>query len=363
MYKRAIITGCSGQDASYLAELLLAKEYEVWGVVRRASVPRLDNLYNILDNDNFHLVEGDITDPSSINKLITDVKPEEYYNLAAQSHVKTSFDQPTTTFQVNTVGVLNALEAIRNYSPKTKFYQASTSEMFGQNYATRLKTVPIYHDGIKTEKVQDETVSFSPRSPYGVSKLAAHELCRVYRESYNLFTSCGILFNHESERRGHNFVTRKITRWLGWFANRFDLELSNLDIFNNIIPISDTEKLRLGNLSAVRDWGHAEDYVYAMYLMLQQDQPDDYVVATGEGHTVEDFLVEAFKVVNPELDFHDFVIIDPDFYRPAEVDFLQGSARKATQKLGWQPKVNFKQLVKRMVENDIDLYGMEKKKV
>jgi GDPmannose 4,6-dehydratase len=350
-----------------LADLLLKKDYEVYGVVRRASVPRLDNLGLALEHDNFHLVEGDITDPSSVNHLITTIKPDEYYNLAAQSHVASSFEQPTTTFNINTLGVLNALEAIRNYSTKTKFYQASTSEMFGQNYRTKARYISINKDSLnpagieaKQEKIQDEEVPFNPRSPYGVSKLAAHELVKVYRESYGIFACCGILFNHESERRGHNFVTRKITRWLGEFANRFKLEIEHMDILDdNPIKdlIFDQNKLRLGNLAAIRDWGHAEDYVKAMYLMLQQERPDDYVIATGEGHTVEDFLKEAFAIVHPDLDYRDFVVVDPKFYRPAEVDFLCGHAWKARQQLGWKPKIEFKELVRRMVTNDIEAYS------
>ena len=370
MGKKAIITGIAGQDGSYLSELLLEKDYEVYGVVRRSSIPRYDNIVHLMDKSNFHVVEGDITDPSSVANLVKTVQPDEYYNLAAQSHVKTSFDQPTTTFNINTVGVLNALEAIKDYSKKTKFYQASTSEMFGQNYRIVNETVLLYPKqfdtpikGGLTIKLQDENVVFNPRSPYGVAKLAAHELVRVYRESYNLHASCGILFNHESPRRGHNFVTRKITRWLGEFyrnnSTTFELYKDGIlgfegstDNINNDLEVYDKYKLRLGNLEAVRDWGHAKDYVRAMWMMLQQDQPDDYVVATGEAHSVGDFLDIAFRYIYKDLDYHNFVIVDPAFYRPSEVDFLCGGYGKIRQKLGWEPQISFEQLVEEMVDND-----------
>ncbi len=339
---KAVITGVAGQDGSHLAELLLSKDYEVYGLIRRASVPRLDNIQHIVDNNKFHLVEGDLTDPSSINKLVQETSPDEYYNLAAQSHVATSFNQPTTTFNINTIGTLNALEAIRNYSPKTKFYQASTSEMFGQNYrevgAEWVQTFTMNQPFIRPgRKIQDESVEFSPRSPYGVSKLAAHQMVKVYRESYGLFGACGILFNHEGPRRGHNFVTRKITRWLGSFCKNSGF-------------INHHEKLKLGNIHAVRDFGYAGDYVRAMWLMLQQDKPDDYVVATGEGHTVEEFLDAAFKIYN--LDYKSYIEIDPSLYRPAEVDYLCGCPDKANKVLGWKPEVSFEQLVCMMVRHD-----------
>lgn len=361
--KKAVITGVAGQDGSYLSELLLSNDYVVYGVVRRSSIPRYDNINHLLTDPNFHIVEGDITDPSSVNGIVKWVQPDEYYNLAAQSHVKTSFDQPTTTFNINTVGVLNALEAIKDHSKKTRFYQASTSEMFGQNYRSISKSIPINATndlvGPIFEKIQDEQVPFNPRSPYGVAKLAAHELVRVYRESYGLHASCGILFNHESERRGYNFVTRKITRWLGQFYrdNRFNFDIYDDGIVNDKeikewFQLSDDKKLRLGNLEAVRDWGHAEDFVRAMWLMLQQDQPDDYVISTGEGHTVAEFLDVAFKHINPNLYYQDFVIIDPSLYRPSEVDYLCGLSRKAKQKLNWKPQVSFTSLVHRMVDHD-----------
>jgi len=334
--KRAMISGIAGQDGSYLADLLVDKGYEVWGLVRRSSVPRYDNIVQLLNNPKFHLVETDLLDGVSVRKSVDQVKPHEFYNLAAQSHVQTSFNQPDLTFQVNTVGVLNILESIRDCSKHTKFYQASTSEMWGQNYSV---------DSVRG-KYQDEDTPFSPRSPYGVSKLAAHSLVKVYRESYDLFACSGILMNHESPRRGHLFVTRKITRWLANFYLKYPNSRPDLD---------GKDKIRLGNLEAIRDWGHAKDYVRAMHLMLQQDKPDDYVVSTGVGHTVGQFLDVAFKHVNHKLDYRDYTIIDPAFYRPADVDFLCGHSWKARQKLGWKPNFSFQDLVVDMVESDIAL--------
>ena len=260
--------------------------------------------------------------------------PTEVYNLAAQSHVGTSFKQPLYTTQVNIEGPLNFLEAIRLLSPTTKFYQASTSEMFGKNY-----------DMFGGTKYQQETTPFVPQSPYAVAKLAAHEMVRIYRDSYDLFACCGILFNHESERRGENFVTRKITKWIGEFV------ASGQD--------EDFPALRLGNLDAHRDWGHAQDYVEAMYMMLQQDEPEDYVIATSETHSVREFLTEAFNEIGI-THFEPYVVIDPEFYRPCEVDWLLGHTGKAREKLGWRPKVSFQELVQRMVRSDIDAARKEK---
>ena len=277
-------------------------------------------------------MEGDVCDPYCISRILKAIKPDEYYNLAAQSHVATSFDQPSYTWDATAKGVLNALEAIRNESSDTKFYQASSSEMFGKNYTT------VYDDfGENPLKFQNEETPFYPQSPYAIAKLAGHHLVRNYRDSYNIFACSGILFNHESERRGENFVTRKITKWLGEFiASDKDKKFP---------------KLRLGNLDAHRDWGHAEDYVKAMWLMLQQENPDDYVVATGNTYTIKEFLEVAFS--RYDLDWEKYVVIDPKFYRPAEVEFLRGSPRKAKQKLGWSPDVSFYKLVERMVENDV----------
>lgn len=335
MNKVAIITGATGQDGSYLSELLLEKGYVVIALRRRSSSEKgLERIQHLLNNDNFKLVEADITDSGCVNNLIRDYLPTEVYNLAAQSHVGTSFKQPLYTTQVNIEGPLNFLEAIRLLSPSTKFYQASTSEMFGKNYEQMGDT-----------KYQRETTAFVPQSPYAVAKLAAHEMVRIYRDSYGLFACCGILFNHESERRGENFVTRKITKWIGEFV------ASGQD--------EDFPALRLGNLDAHRDWGHAQDYVEAMYMMLQQDEPEDYVIATSETHSVREFLTEAFNEINIP-DFEPYVVIDPEFYRPCEVDWLLGHTGKARQQLGWRPKVSFQDLVQRMVRSDIDASRKEK---
>lgn len=328
MRKRAVITGITGQDGSYLAELLLKKKYEVIGIYRRTSQPNFRRLANCIGNSRFNLVEGDLTDEGFLYRLLNDYEVDEFYNLGAQSHVKTSFDQPGTTWDITARGVLNCLEAIRNCSSHTKFYQASSSEMFGKNFVR----------GENGEAYQDEETAFYPQSPYAIAKLAGHHLVRNYRDSYNIHASSGILFNHESERRGENFVTRKITKWLGEFiASGQDKKFP---------------KLRLGNLDSKRDWGHAEDYVKAMWLMLQQPKPDDYVVATGETHTIKEFLNEAFSLYG--LDWEDYVVIDPAFYRPAEVDFLLGNPSKAKKQLKWEPEVSFSKLVERMVQSDVE---------
>ena len=335
MNKVAIVTGSTGQDGSYLSELLLNKGYTVVGLRRRSSSEKgLERIEHLLNNDNFKLVEADITDSGCVNSLISEYMPHEVYNLAAQSHVGTSFKQPSYTSQVNLQGPINFLEAIRLLSPSTKFYQASTSEMFGKNYEVFADT-----------KYQKETTPFVPQSPYAVAKLAAHEMVRIYRDSYGLFACCGILFNHESERRGENFVTRKITKWIGEFV------ASGQD--------EDFPALRLGNLDAHRDWGHAQDYVEAMYMMLQQDEPEDYVIATSETHSVREFLTEAFNEIGI-THFEPYVVIDPEFYRPCEVDWLLGHTGKAREKLGWRPKVSFQELVQRMVRSDIDAARKEK---
>ena len=335
MNKVAIVTGSTGQDGSYLSELLLDKGYTVVGLRRRSSSEKgLERIEHLLNNDNFKLVEADITDPANVCWLMQTYLPDEVYNLAAQSHVGTSFQQPSYTTQVNLQGPLNFLEAIRLLSPSTRFYQASTSEMFGKNYEE--------YGGTKFQK---ETTPFVPQSPYAVAKLAAHEMVRIYRDSYGLFACCGILFNHESERRGENFVTRKITKWIGEFV------ASGQD--------EDFPALRLGNLDAHRDWGHAQDYVDAMYLMLQQDEPEDYVIATSETHSVREFLTEAFNEIGIS-NFEPHVVIDPEFYRPCEVDWLLGHTGKARQQLGWRPKVSFPELVQRMVRSDIDAARKEK---
>lgn len=322
--KKAIITGVNGQDGSYLADLLLEKNYTVIGLFRRSSTNTLSRVSHLLNNPNFILEEFDVTDPSRCNDVLNRYQPDELYNLAAQSHVATSFKQPTTTFEIDTIGVVNLLEAIKNYSYKTKFYQASTSEMFGFNYSsTDFKG-----------KYQDENTPMLPQSPYGVAKLAAHNMVRIYRSAYGVFGCCGILFNHESPRRGENFVTRKITTYIG-----------------RVKRGETTEKLKLGNLNAQRDWGHAKDYVRAMWLMLQQSVPSDYVVATGQTWTVQEFLDTAFKYAG--LDPKDYVEIDPELYRPVEVEYLKGVSIRAKNDLDWSPEMSFTDLVKDMVDHDI----------
>lgn len=359
--KVAIVTGVTGQDGSYLAELLLNKDYKVIGIRRRSSSEKsLERIHHLVSHSNFVLVEADITDSGCVLNLISQYMPDEVYNLAAQSHVGTSFSQPAYTMQANILGSLNFLEAIRLINPSCKFYQASTSEMFGKNF-----------DTLGTTKYQDENTAFVPQSPYAVAKLAAHHLVRLYRDSYNLFACCGILFNHESERRGEQFVTRKITKWIGDFyrwKNHQDTSETNYDLDFNLtkdfISVCRTNqdslvfgskfpKLRLGNLDAYRDWGHAEDYVEAMYLMLQHNTPEDFVIATSETHSVREFLNLAFKEIGID-DWTPFVVIDPEFYRPAEVDWLLGKTNKARKLLNWKPKITFENLVKRMVRSDID---------
>jgi GDPmannose 4,6-dehydratase len=375
---KAIIFGITGQDGSYLAEFLLEKGYDVIGVTRRVSVDTLQRISHILPQLN--IIEGDITDAFSVSNIINEEKPDEIYNLAAQSHVGTSFKQPSLTWDVTAGGVLNILEAIRYSGRKEeiKFYQASSSEMFGKNFSKKgyAGGIKISYDGRleadmgkKTEplKFQDEDTPFAPQSPYAIAKLAAHHLVINYRDSYEIFGCSGILFNHESERRGEKFVTRKITKWIGdflkWreFAGLEDETIltfsedsihvhSKADVIKTI-PKTEFPKLRLGNLEARRDWGHAEDYVRAMWLMMQEDIPDDYVVATGHTHSIKEFLDTAFDLVGIS-DWDKYVTIDPEFYRPSEVDYLLGSPLKANTVLDWKPEVAFVQLVQRMVESD-----------
>ncbi len=320
--KRALITGITGQDGSYLAELLLSKGYEVYGIIRRSSsfnTARIDPIYQDphVANAHLHLVYGDLNDASSLNKILRTVQPAEIYNLGAQSHVRVSFDIPEYTADVTGLGTVRILEAIRESGLKPKFYQASSSEMFG-----KVQEIP-----------QRETTSFYPRSPYGAAKVYAHWITVNYREAYGLFACNGILFNHESPRRGETFVSRKITK----AAARIKLGLQ--------------EELYLGNLDAKRDWGYAGDYVQAMWMMLQQPDPDDYVIATGETHAVRELLDVAFGHLN--LEWQKYVKIDPRYFRPTEVDLLIGDASKAKTKLGWEQKVSFKELIAMMVETDI----------
>lgn len=324
--KKALITGITGQDGSYLAELLLSHGYEVHGVVRRSSnfsTSRIDHVY-----DRLHLHYGDVCDGTAMSRLVRSVAPDEVYNLAAQSHVKVSFDQPVYTADATGVGTLRMLEAIRDgqesCGKQIRFYQASSSEMYGK----------------VVETPQKETTPFYPRSPYGVAKVYAHWITVNYRESYGLHASCGILFNHESPRRGETFVTRKITRG----ATRIALGLQ--------------DKLYLGNLDSKRDWGFAGDYVEAMRLMLQQDSPDDYVIATGETRTVREFCEKSFEAVG--LNYLDHVVVDPRYYRPAEVDLLLGDSSKAKSVLGWSPKTDFDGLVSAMISCDARIASYEK---
>jgi GDPmannose 4,6-dehydratase len=322
MAKKALITGITGQDGSYLAELLLSKGCEVHGIIRRASTfntGRLDHIYSDphLNKTALKLHYGDLSDASAMARLIDKIAPDEIYNLAAQSHVRVSFDSPEYTTDITATGVVRLLEAIRETGIKPRFYQASSSEMFG-----KVQEVP-----------QRETTPFYPRSPYGCAKVYAHWITVNYRESYGLHASSGILFNHESPRRGETFVTRKITRAVAHI-------LAGLQ-----------QKLYLGNLDAKRDWGYAQEYVQAMWLMLQQDQPDDYVIATNETHSVREFLEAAFA--HAGLDWRKYVEIDPNYYRPTEVDLLIGDYSKAKKKLGWEPKTRFVDLVKLMVDADV----------
>jgi GDPmannose 4,6-dehydratase len=329
MMKRALITGITGQDGSYLAELLLAKGYEVHGIIRRASsfnTERLDALYKDPHEAGAHLklVFGDLTDGSSLNKILRDVRPDEIYNLGAQSHVRVSFDVPEYTADVDAVGTVRLLEAIRDVGIKPRFYQASSSELYGK----------------VVETPQKETTPFYPRSPYACAKAYAYWITVNYRESYGMHASNGILFNHESPRRGETFVTRKITRALARIKHGLQ------------------DKLYLGNLDAKRDWGFAGDYVEAMWLMLQQDTPDDYVISTNETHSVREFLDVAGGLVG--IDWNKHVEIDPRYFRPAEVDLLLGDSTKARKALNWTPKVGFRELVKMMVESDLQLVEREK---
>ncbi|MEK5230736.1 GDP-mannose 4,6-dehydratase [Lysinibacillus sp. FSL K6-0232] len=316
--KTALITGITGQDGSYLADLLLEKGYKVYGLVRRTSTPIMVNIEHI--QDKVELISGDITDLSSLIRIVEKIQPDEVYNLAAQSFVGTSWEQPILTGNTTGLAVTNMLEAVRIAKPDARFYQASSSEMFGK----------------VVETPQKETTPFYPRSPYGVAKLYGHWITVNYRESFDMYACSGILFNHESPRRGVEFVTRKITDAVA----KIKLGLAT--------------ELRLGNLDAKRDWGFAGDYVKAMWLMLQQDKPEDFVISTGETHTVEEFVTIAFEHVG--LNWKDYVVIDEKFVRPAEVDLLLGDCTKAKETLGWELEVSFEQLVKMMVDEDLKKY-------
>ena len=315
MAKKALITGITGQDGSYLAEFLLGKGYEVYGIVRRTSTVRYERIHHI--QNQLRIIQGDMSDLSSLITAISSIQPDEVYNLAAQSFVPTSWNQPVFTGDTTGLGVTRILEAIRTVNPGIRYYQASSSEMFG-----KVREVP-----------QRETTPFYPRSPYGVAKVYGHWITVNYRESYDMYACSGILFNHESPRRGMEFVPRKVA----WHAAKIKLELAN--------------ELRIGNLDSKRDWGFAGDYVRAMWLMLQQDEPDDYVIATGKTHSVERLLEVAFGHVG--LNWKDYVVQDSRFMRPAEVDLLIGDSSKAKDRLGWQPEVTFEELIGMMVESDL----------
>jgi GDPmannose 4,6-dehydratase len=317
--RRALITGITGQDGSYLAELLIEKGYEVFGMTRRASTENVERISHLVDK--LTLLQGDLLDPPSLDAALREARPMEVYNLAAQSFVPTSWNQPVLTAEFTAVGVTRMLEAIRAVDPSIRFYQASSSEMFG-----KVREVP-----------QTELTPFHPRSPYGVAKVYGHHITVNYRESYDLFAVSGILFNHESARRGLEFVTRKISDGVAR------------------IKVGLAEELRLGNLDAERDWGFAGDYVEAMWLMLQQDEASDYVVATGEPHSVREFAQIAFERAG--LDWEQYVVLDPKFLRPAEVDQLIGDPSKAREQLGWEPKTSFRELVEIMVDADLERLG------
>ena len=326
--KKALITGITGQDGSYLAELLLGKGYQVWGLIRRSSsfhTGRIDHIYrDPHEHPRLRLVYGDLTDGNNLCAIIGEIQPDEVYNLGAQSHVRVSFDMPIFTVDTDGLGTLRVLEAIRSCGKTVRFYQASSSEMYGK----------------AVETPQTEATPFHPRSPYGCAKAYSFWQTVNYREAYGMFASNGILFNHESPRRGETFVTRKITR----AATRIKLGLQ--------------EKVYLGNLNAGRDWGYAGDYVEAMWLMLQHERPGDYVVATGESHSVKEFAEEVFDYL--DLDWEDYVEIDSRYYRPSEVDLLEGDASKARKELGWSPKVGFRELAQMMTDADMKIAKRER---
>jgi GDPmannose 4,6-dehydratase len=327
--KKALITGITGQDGSYLAELLLSKEYEVHGIIRRASsinTKRIDHIYHDLHGNvqkpELYLHYGDLTASDTLQDLIYNIRPDEIYHLGAQSHVRVSFDMPEFTGDVTGLGTTRILEAVRKSGVKARYYQASSSEMFGG-----------------ANPPQNEVSLFAPRSPYAIAKLYAYWMTRNYREAYNLYACNGLLFNHESPRRGETFVTRKITRALA------------------AIKAGKQKVLYLGNLDSLRDWGYAPEYVEAMWIILNHDQPDDFVIGTGESHTIREFLDEAFGYAG--MDWHEYVKIDPAYFRPTEVDYLLADASKAKRELGWEPKVKFHELVRIMVDADMELLGLE----
>ncbi len=347
MIKKALVFGATGQDGSYLCESLLKKGYEVLAVGRRSSVDNTERLRSCLGHKRFNFLKGDICDQSFVFNTIDKTHPAEIYNLAAQSHVGDSFTQPHYTVDVDLKGTLNVLEGILNFSKSSRLYQASTSEMYGSCFSYyshtdesrfESKTAISREDFIDLKCFQDEETLMIPNSPYGVAKLASHNLVKIYRQSYGLFACSGILFNHESPRRGELFVTRKITSWIGKHVNKLS-----------------KEKLQLGNIDSLRDWGHAKDYVEAMILMLSLDDPDDFVISTGETYSVEDFLDKSFKIAGIG-NWEKHVVLNKSLKRPFEVDALRGVSSKAKQLLKWKPHYNFDLLVKEMVESDINGY-------
>jgi GDPmannose 4,6-dehydratase len=350
--KTAIIFGITGQDGSHLADLLLSKDYRVVGVARRCSVDTTQRIKHLKGNPSFELIEGDITDVSSVTNILKDYdEVDEIYNLAAQSHVGTSFKQPGLTWDITGKGCINILQAILDNNMQwVRFYQASSSEMFGDSCDT----------DCHGNKYQNEETRFLPQSPYAIAKCAAHFAVRLYREAYGLHASSGILFNHEGPRRGDEFVTKKITNWLVDFINwteRHKININDLTFSAEHILHTPNEikfpKLRLGNLESCRDWGYAGDYVEAMHIMLQQHEPDDYVICTGKTHTIKDFIDKAFKYFYID-EPSNFIYIDPEFYRPAEVNYLRGDSSKAQEKLGWKPKCDLEQLVILMLNDRIN---------
>ncbi len=360
----SLLTGITGQDGSYLAELLIDKGHKVVGLIRRSSTDNTERLKGVVDSPSFILEEGDLTDSFSISSIVKKYKPDYLYNLAAQSHVGTSFEQPKYTWGVNAVGPLNLLEAIRRESPSTKFYQASTSELFGSEYDI---------DG-QGKFYQDEKTCMYPNSPYAVAKMAAHDLVRIYRDAYDIFGCCGILFNHESPRRGENFVTRKVTKYVGKLSRWKNKKSNNVYVdyleaenrweeaiqeginiaVKDALSLEESKpppKLKLGNLDASRDWGHALDYCKGMILMMEQETPQDFVLATGETHSIKELLEVSFGEIGEN--WEDWVEVDPAFFRPCEVPYLCGRADRAKRRLGWEPEISFEELIKEMVREDI----------
>jgi GDPmannose 4,6-dehydratase len=368
--KRVLLFGSTGQDGSYLAEQLLEDGCVVYGVARRTSTSNAARISGILANEYFHLLTGDITDYSSVQAAFREAKPDWVFNLAAQSHVWSSFNLACTSLDITAQGCVNILEVLRHDFPKAKMYQASSSEMYGDSFSVKTETDDSRIHWSAPQAVglppryQDENTKFNPQSPYAIAKLAAHQFCNLYRKAYGLDIRCGILFNHESERRGEEFVTRKITKWIGAYRAWADTEFFTIGKLNvpddkiyNGRPVNDDRpelfpKLRLGNLKAIRDWGHAEDYVKAMILIMEHDKADDWVVSTGQAHSVADFLAEAFEQAGLGASMH-YIVHDKTFERPSEVPFLKGDSSKIRNELGWEPEIEFKDIVARMVQNDI----------